>query len=344
MTQITPRKLQQAVEANIISQQQAENLLSFLELPSSTTAQFNFSHLLYYFGGLIAIGAMTLFMNLAWEGFGGWGIVSISLVYAVLALLLCQRFKRQGHIIPAGLSATFVICLTPLAVYGLQQAMGWWPSSSQYHDYHRYVQWHWLYMEIATLIVGLILCWRYRYPFMLMPLAVTLWYMSMDIAAMLAGERPDFQLRSLVSLYFGLAMILLAFWVDLRSRHSADFAFWLYIFGVLTFWCGLSFQQSNSEWAKFLYFLTNLAMMLAGVILARRVFVVFAAMGCFYYFYHLADQVFKDSWLFPISLTLIGLAMVYLGILWQKHQDTISQRLRGYLPLAMQELLANKKH
>ncbi|GDY24701.1 hypothetical protein AHAT_05910 [Agarivorans sp. Toyoura001] len=344
MARVSQQSLQQAAQQGIISPQQATQLLEFLEQQEADTPSFNLTHLLYYFGGLIAIGAMTLFMNLAWEGFGGWGLLGISIVYAVLGLMLCQRFKHQGYAIPAGICATFVICLTPLATYGFQHAMGWWPSSDQYQDYHRYVHWHWIYMELATLVVGLILSWRYRYPFMLLPVAVTLWYMSMDICAMLTGSRPNWEFRSLVSLYFGLAMTLLAFWIDICSRHSKDFAFWIYLFGVLTFWCGLSLQHSDSELAKLAYFSINLAMMLCGVILARRVFVVFGAFGCFAYFYHLADNVFQDSWLFPISLTLVGLAIIYLGILWQKHQQRLSRQLRSYLPNALQELLANKLH
>ncbi|WP_432454181.1 DUF2157 domain-containing protein [Agarivorans sp. QJM3NY_29] len=344
MPHITLQNLRQAAKANIISLQQAEALFQFLQQQENSRPRFNLTHLLYYFGGLIAIGAMTVFMNLGWESFGGWGLVGISLSYAVLAIFLCQHFKKQGHLIPAGLTASLVICLTPLAVYGLQQAMGWWPSKSHYQDYHRYVQWQWLYMELATLAVGLLLSWIYRFPFMLFPISVTLWYLSMDVAVMLTGERPDYQFRALVSMYFGLMMCLIAFWVDIRSRHSADYAFWLYLFGVLSFWGGLSMQQSDSELTKLVYCLINLGLMLCGVILVRRVFVIFGSLGCCYYLYHLSYSVFKDSWLFPISLSLLGLALVYLGILWQKKQHNLSQRLRSYLPLALQQLLENKQH
>ena len=71
-----------------------------------------------------------------------------------------------------------------------------------------------------------------------MPIAVTLWYMTMDITDVIAGGDITWELRKLVSLYSGLLMIGLAFWVDIRSRHKADYAFWLYIFGVITFWGG----------------------------------------------------------------------------------------------------------
>jgi len=67
-----------------------------------------------------------------------------------------------------------VIALTPLTIYALQQTFGFWPDDNNYRDYHRYIQWHWLYMELGTLIVGTILAWKYKYPFLMMPIAVTL--------------------------------------------------------------------------------------------------------------------------------------------------------------------------
>ena len=83
---------------------------------------------------------------------------------------------------------------------------------------------------------------------MLMPIAVTLWYMSMDLVPFFNNGDYNWELRRLVSLYFGLAMTLLGFWVDVRSRHSKDYAFWLYLFGVLTFWCGLSLIGLGIIW------------------------------------------------------------------------------------------------
>ncbi|MCH1923622.1 DUF2157 domain-containing protein [Shewanella sp. C32] len=340
---LTRQRLKQAVEQQIVSAEQAERLFSFFEQQSRNEAQFSFTHILYYVGGLIAIGAMSLFMNLGWEAFGGLGIVAISLVYALLGLSLTRWFAKQSLVIPAGICATFVVVLTPLAIYGVQQALGLWPESAgNYRDYHHYVRWYWLYMELGTLSVGVIMAWKLKYPFMLMPIAVTLWYLTMDVTVMLAGDDYSWQLRKLVSMYAGLLMIALAFWVDIRARHSADYAFWIYLFGVLAFWCGLTTQESDSELAKLGYFGINLLMIAVGAVLVRRVFVVFGALGCTFYLGHLADDVFKDSWLFPMSLTLLGLLIVYLGVLWQKHEQSITQKVRCYLPAVVQELLASK--
>lgn len=337
------KQLDEAVKANILESTQAEALLAFLKQQNSNTPSFDFTHVLYYFGGLIAIGAMTLFMNLGWESFGGWGIVLIGLVYSLIGLALTHHFKRYGYAVPAGICATFVTCLTPLIVYGLQHAMGWWPDDSQYQDYHRYIKWHWLYMELATLVVAIILARIYRYPFLVMPIAVTLWYLTMDITVMLNGEWPSFELRALVSMYLGALMMGLAFWVDIRSRQGPDYAFWLYLFAVIAFWGGMTAQHSDNELSKFIYFSINLLMIIVGVALVRRVFVIFGALGSCFYLGHLANNVFADSWLFPITLSIIGSIIIYLGIVWQKNEQHITSVVRGWLPLPLQQLLESKE-
>ncbi|RUO68754.1 DUF2157 domain-containing protein [Idiomarina ramblicola] len=339
---ITRKSLSQAVDKNILSSSQAEELFQFLKAESQGQPQFRFNHVLYYLGGLIAIGAMTLFMNLGWESLDGAGIVLISLVYAAIGLKLTHVFSSKSLSIPAGICATFVVCLTPLAMYGLQQWLGVWPDETVYREYHRYIKWHWIYMELGTLAVGVIVAWKYKYPFLVMPIAVTLWYMTMDITVMIAGGDLSWELRKLVSLYTGLLMIGLAFWVDIRSRDTADYAFWIYIFGALVFWSGLSFRDSDSEISNFVYFCINLVMIGVGTLLARRVFAVFGALGVCGYLSYLAYDVFTDSWLFPVALTIIGLGIVYLAVLWQKHEQAITQKSRAWLPIALRELLESR--
>ncbi len=336
---ISQSQLNNAAAKGIITHKQATELFDFFGAQPDSSPSFDFTHLLYYIGGLIAIGAMSLFMNLGWEAFGGWGVFFISLLYSSVGLALTNRFQSKGLAVPAGICATFAVVLVPMAIYGLQQALGWWPDDTAYNEYHRQIKWHWVYMELGTLAAALIIAKIYKYPFLIMPIAVTLWYMTMDMAVMITGERPEMEVRSMVSMYTGLLMIGLAFWVDIRSRVSADYPFWLYIFGVIAFWGGMTSQDSDSELSKFIYFSINLLMMGVGVLLIRRVFVVFGAIGSAFYLGHLAHTVFKDSWLFPIALSAIGLGVVYLGVLWQKHESAIITKVQGILPKELRELL-----
>jgi hypothetical protein len=348
--QVSLRHLRAAAEKGIITGEQAEELWLYLSESGQQTARFSFTHILYYLGGLMALGAMSLFMTLGWERFGGWGIFFIALAYACAALWLTHFFLRQKNLeIPAGIMATFVVVLTPLAIYGLQVAMGWWGSDRPYRDYHVYIDWTWLTMEFGTLAVASVILWRYRMPFSVMPVAVTLWYMSMDLVPFLFGsaQHPgdwslNWELRKFISLWFGLMMVLLAFWVDIRSRHGRDFAFWLYLFGVLTFWSGLSLMHSDSELSKFFYLCINLGLIAVGAVLSRRVFAVFGGLGTAGYLGHLAYGVFKDSMLFPFLLTLIGLAVVFVGIFWQRHEAGITAWMRSVLPAPLRELIEQR--
>lgn len=341
---LTPALLQEATAQGVLTPAQADQLWQFLQQRQQVTASFNASHILYYVGGLLAIGAMSVFMNLGFERYGGSGIVVIGLCYALLGVALTERFRKRAEwTIPAGICATFVLSLTPLIVYGLQQALGYWQSETHYQDYHHYIDWRWLLMEKATLVVGAVLLWRYKLAFLMMPIAVTLWYLSMDLTPFLFQQQDEmWQLRKWVSLWFGVVVIGLAIMVDIRTRSPQDYAFWLYLAGVLAFWGGLTSMDSSHELGKFIYFLINLGLLLLGAILVRRVFAVFAAFGIVAYLSHLAYDVFKDSMLFPVVLTVIGFAVIYAGLCWQRHQARLSTTLRSYLPPSIQQMLARR--
>jgi len=343
--EINRKNLDDAAKSGIIAGNQADDLWIFLSEHTADKPSFRFTHILYYLGGMIAIGAMTLFMTLGWEKFGGLGLFFISLVYAAISICLTEYFlSRKNLKIPAGIMAAIAVALTPLAVYGLQVEMGFWADGMVYRDYHVFIDWRWMFMELATLATGAAMLWRYRLPFLVMPVAVTLWYMSMDLTPFIFGEDSSWELRQMVSMYFGLLIIFLAFWVDVRSRKSdKDYPFWFYLFGVVAFWGGLSLLRSDSELNKFFYMCINVLMILIGAVLSRRVFVVFGGLGIAGYLGHLAYRVFMDSMIFPFVLTVIGLGIVFLGVLWQKHEEKISDSIRMVLPEALRELFEKNR-
>ena len=337
--------LGQAVEQDILSAEQADRLWDFLEASASGAPGFRFTHILYYLGGLMAIGAMSLFMTLGFESFGGWGLLGIAVAYALAGLLLTENFLHKRRLpILAGITATFVVALIPLAVYGFQVAMGWWADGRVYRDYHVYVDWRWIFMELATLAAGAVMLRRYRLPFLVMPVAATLWYMSMDLTPFLFGQADaTWELRKLVSLWSGVVITLIALWVDIRAKGERDFSFWLYIFGVTAFWGGLSLMRSDSELNKFLYFCVNLLLIFCGAALCRRVFTVYGGLGAAGYLGYLSWNVFKDSLVFPFVLTLIGLGVIWLGILWQRREAVIALKLRGFLPTPLRNLADRRR-
>lgn len=354
--QINHTQLEKASKQGILTEYQAEQLWLFLKDQNKDLPSFQMTHILYYLGGMVAIGAMSLFMTLGWDRFGGFGLFTICAIYAIIGITLTNLLLYRYQLaIPAGILATLVVALVPLAVYALQTVFGYWDDNTTYRNYHHYIDWRWLIMELSTLAIGTFMVYRYRLPFLVMPIAFTLWYMSMDLVPMLLEtfgfteknslyDKSYWELKQTISLWFGLWMIVVAFIVDIKNKSPKDFAFWLYLFGVITFWGALSSMHSDSELSKFFYCCTNLIMILVGSALSRRVFVVFGGLGIALYLGHLSYNVFKDSMLFPFALTLIGLLIIGISIYWQKHEKQINDFLQQLLPNQLRTLINNRNN
>lgn len=347
MIQLSRELIIQAVEKGILTQAQADLLWTFLAeqqavvaAPEPQKPRFTLTYVLYYFGGMIAIGAMTLFMTLGFEMFGPMSLFFLGAAYSAGALLVSNNLIKRGLTVPAGILSALSVALVPLAVFGLQKALGNDLNEWHYRDYTQWIDWHWVSLEISTLLAGVLVLFWQRLPFTLMPVSVTLWFMSMDFAPLLSHNYdPDWKYRKMVSLVFGLGMILMSFYVDIRSRRKADFGFWLSLFGMLAFWGALSLMDSGSELGKFFYGCLNVFLVFFGALVLRRVFTVFGAIGTATYLGYLAYRVFQMSLMFPFALSALGLGIVWLGIWWQKHEVDISEKYRKLLPRALRETL-----
>jgi hypothetical protein len=97
--------------------------------------------------------------------------------------------------------------------------------------------------------------------------------------------------------------------------------------------------EGGGEAAKFVYCLINISLIVASVLLRQRVFLVFGALGVLGYLGHLSYRVFEDSLLFPVVLTMAGILLIYLGVLYQRHTKAIAEYLQAKLPQPLHELI-----
>ena len=361
---VEQRKLRQGVEAGIITRDQADRLeelwrqetdaaetpdaaetampMAETETPAGAEAGQPFSRFLYYLGALIVIGSMSWLMNTAWEQFRGGGLVAIAVGYAAAFCALARYFRTRSQLL-AGLFVVMAVCMTPLAVFGLQVSLNVWPYKypGSYPDFYRYIRGGWFPMEAATLVAGVYSLRYSRIPFAMAPVAFTLWFLSMDIAPILGGADFDWTFRKKVSIAFGLLMLAAALWTERRQR--VDYAKWLYIFGAVTFWGGLTLLRSDSELSKFLYCLVNVLLMFCGILLERRVFLVFGGIGFFGYLGYLSWSVFRNAIAFPFLLTLLGLAVVGLGWAYHRKYAAVQRFVLRITPPFLLNLLPPKR-
>jgi hypothetical protein len=101
---------------------------------------------------------------------------------------------------------------------------------------------------------------------------------------------------------------------------------------VITFWGALTAMDSGSDLGKFVYCLVNLGMIGIGAALSRRVFAVFGGFGVALYLGNVSYHMFRDSLMFPVALTAIGIAIIGAGVVWQRREAAIGASLREWLP------------
>lgn len=340
MERFDARDLARAVSAGVLQPGQDQALLAFLRQQPESRASFKLAHVAFYLGALLIMGAMGWLLTEAWMRIGDGALLAIALLYIGGITLFALSLQRRNQPVAAGVLAAVAVSIVPLAVFAIERLAGWWPlddAQGDYHQYYTYVQGGWLAMEAATVLAGLLMLRLIPFPFIVMPIAVALWFMSMDLSEWFHGDLFSWEQRRTVSLWFGLGLLLVFLVIDGRTRR--DYAFWGYLAGLAAFWGGLTLMDSGSEWGKALYCLINLGLMGLAVLLRRPVFMVFGAMGVAAYLGYLSYEVFADSLLFPVILTLIGLGVIGLGVLYQKRREALSEQLRAQLPERLLQLL-----
>lgn len=336
---LTEDDLKRWVAEGWITNEQASRIVGRLGSPEGPSGSegakgLNVLTIAYYFGALLIVGALAWFLGDQWDALGASGILGVSTAYAALFFFVGYVLRfRMGYPIGGGILFTCGVWMVPLMTYAAERWLGYWPINDpgRYHGYYLWINGSWIVMEWATILVGFVVLRSVRFTFVTFPIAFALWFFSMDVAGLVMREAnlPS-EVRSWCSVVVGTGMLVVALLLD--RRFEEDFSFWIYLYGLLAFWGGLSSLPSHGELGKFVYFSVNLSLAMAGLLVLRTAFLVFATMGVMYYLEHLAEQVFKGSVLFPFVVAFLGLALILGAVYLQRHRQRIDAALDRYRP------------
>lgn len=302
--------------------------LVWLSLASQLAEEpaFRAQHLLYYFGAMLMLLPLSVMVGTGFLSIGSAGLFVIALLIGGVTFFAADRLHKIGRRLAAGTFAVVSLGLVPLALFSFFRLVGIdlaTDAASGYASFHRDISPNYLIIEVLTLCAAAAYLHRFRLPFLVLPVAVALWYFGMDASSRVMGVGITDKAPAW-STFYGLSMMLVAYTTDVRTRHTlSDFSFWLWIFGALTFWGGLSIGD-GSELAKAGYAAINLLMVLLSVVVGRRVLAVFGALGLAYYLGHLSTSVFKLDTFFPIVTLALGAGLVWLGVKWPKIEASIA--------------------
>ena len=325
--------------------EQTQQLWDRIAAATEGQQKFDSLQVAYYCGGTIIVGAMAFFFSLAWERVGGTGILALALTYSCLfGVLGPHLFHARKQYVAGGLLTVVAVCMVPLAVYGLERAVGWWPQAApgSHPNYYIWQKASWLFVELATLAAGGVALRFVRFPFLTAPIAIALWYLSLDLTPLLFGKKDFNGSQQLwVSVVFGACVLVAAYLVDRRPRK--DYAFWLYLIGLAAFWGGLSLMDSIGPWSRLGYFVINLMLIAASSLLDRRAFAVFGSFGVAGYLSYLALRLFKDTLFLPMALTVIGAGVIVGTVAYQRNRARMDACIVGALPAGLRRLLPSNR-
>ncbi|WP_086488244.1 DUF2157 domain-containing protein [Thioflexithrix psekupsensis] len=331
-----------AVQQGLIQAEQAKLLWEAFQTRQPERSRFDFVNLAYYSGALLIIVAMAWLMTETWTSLGSTGLLGVALIYAFIFASLGYYFWFSQQLkVAGGLLFTLMVIMTPLVLYAL--FLIYYPELQDAHFYRAMRENSLdLWMTLGTIAVATVTLLFVRFPFLVAPIAFCLWYIMIQIIPDFLGKVEfSWGETQSISLFFGLLMILVAYLIDQRTKE--DFAFWLYLFGTLGFWVSLTLMSSDSELEYFAYFMLNVILVIISVLLQRRIFIIFGAIGIFIYLGHLAYDLFEDLLFFPITLSAIGLLIIIMGVQYQRYRQHIEQLILASVPQSLRPLLPSER-
>jgi len=326
----TDEQLDDAVKNNIFSYEQVTQFKEYVQNCNNQITKLQ--KVLYYGGGLLIISAMTWLMKKSWDAFGPVGITYISAAYFVVFLIFgCFVFFKKNMEVAGGLLLAIPIAVTPLFVFSLLRIFNFWPQSWDYNDYYVWIKGKWIILEISAILVALPILLKTKFPFHVFLIAGSLWFLSMDIVPIIAEEIDiTWTDRAVISNIFGLFMIGIGYFVDIKFKK--DYSFWLYLFGLITLSSGLSVFYNRDIFKFVLLGGANVLLILFSIFIGRNVFLVFGTIGLTEFLCRLSWEFFEDSIFFPFALTAIGVFLILSGIFFQKNRKNIEKNIVNKLP------------
>jgi len=333
-------KLKGAETAGIITSDQQEQLKTFLsqpepELQQPKTADIDSAEIMEFIGFLVMMVAAWYLMD-AVVAIGGYIQAATAIVYAIIFGGIGHYvWTKRGDRVDGSVGLGIAVLMMPLAIYGLQDALGMWGKVDEVRTAVSFSSWiesGWVLMELATIIAAVVALVFYRSSLLISILVIAVWLMCVDTLRWFTGaDWSNLETVQHVAIPFGLVVIFAAVIVNLRQK-TGDHARWLYIYGVTMFWVGITFPPNSFEINLVTYCVLNVVLLLLGVFLGRSVFAMLGVVGIAFFLLDLVEKFCADSPSSLVAMALIGLCILVFGLYSRRYHVEIGSLLNRKLP------------
>jgi hypothetical protein len=177
-------------------------------------------------GVLLVIGAHAWWSTKGYEAMGIGIVLALTLLWQAGFLAAAEWAKRAGYgLIESGFAA-IVAFYTPLTIYSIERLLGARFDHDDFADFYPWISGGWVFMELGAIAVAAALMYRYRRPFLTLPLTLFTGFLLMDATVRIVGNDgwDDEGTIKKVVLAGGIMLGLVAAALDYRGWRR--FAFW----------------------------------------------------------------------------------------------------------------------
>jgi hypothetical protein len=323
-----------AVRRGVLSQAQADELWRGAALRrAGRSARLEPRHALLLAAGLLAAAPAALALLFAWERWGGPGGLVVSTVVGAGYLTSARALVRRA----AAARTVLVVAAVALVPFAMNGALHWTGVGDLApEDLAGWLVSHDALCLGATAFAACLALGFERLPALTAVLAVLAWFAAMSAAPAVFGSAPSWSQRALLSALVGVAALAAGFVLDGRTR--ADHAGWLYLSGLVMAWGGLTTYEAASRSSLALYGFACAWLVGLGIILRRRAFAVFGAIGLAGVAGRVAEALLVPEAV-PFAVVGVSLALVAAGAYYPRAEVVLGRRLAGRLPSLARRLL-----
>jgi len=292
---------------------------------------FNAITVAYSLGALLVLFALAWFLFERWKVLGPFGVLVVALLYAAAFVGVGTLLRRRGFGVAGGLAIVLAVAMTPVWAWAILRLTGEIPDPGIWTDplsrYEPYIASRLIVLDLATIGVALVALRRVSFSVLGAPIAVALVALLLHLGQALGDPRLSWYIGPYYQCVVACGMIAIAYAVERRQPPGEDYAFWVYLAGlVMLLVAYVQVWQYIGRWRHALP-LVAAALVTASLYLRRRTLLVAGGFAAFGYLGYLAFDVFRRVVALPIALATLGLLVIVATVWMQRRFPKIVDRV-----------------